>query len=162
MPEGRLTRAEAEDFLYHEAELLDAWRLEEWAALFTEDATYRIPSPDHPAGGPEESLYLVADDRRRLAERVRQLLGTTAWAENPRSRTRHFITNVRVQPDEGGLVLVRSNFLVCRFRQGESHQYVGEYRHRLDPGGGSPRIVAKTVLLDLESLRDVGKVSILL
>lgn len=34
-----LTRAEVEDFLYAEAELLDAWELDDWLALYTADAT---------------------------------------------------------------------------------------------------------------------------
>ena len=37
-----LTRTQAEDFLFAEAELLDDWQLQPWAALFTEDAVYEI------------------------------------------------------------------------------------------------------------------------
>jgi p-cumate 2,3-dioxygenase beta subunit len=47
-----LTRAEVEDFLYEEAALLDEWKLAEWHALFTEDATYRVPSTDVPEAEP--------------------------------------------------------------------------------------------------------------
>ena len=32
-----------EQFLYHEARLLDEQRLEEWLELFTDDATYWVP-----------------------------------------------------------------------------------------------------------------------
>ena len=38
-----LVRQEVEDFLYHEAELLDERRYEEWLDLFTEDARYWMP-----------------------------------------------------------------------------------------------------------------------
>ena len=38
-----VTRAEVEDFLYHEAALLDGWQLDEWLALLTEDARYEVP-----------------------------------------------------------------------------------------------------------------------
>ena len=38
-----VTRAEVEDFLYHEAALLD-----EWQALLTDDACYYVPSNDQP------------------------------------------------------------------------------------------------------------------
>ena len=37
-----MTRGEAEDFLYREAALLDAWKLDEWLALLTEDARLDI------------------------------------------------------------------------------------------------------------------------
>src|SRR5207253_10818569 len=47
-----ITRAEVEDFLYHEAALLDAWKLDEWLALLTDDATYRVPSNDRPESDP--------------------------------------------------------------------------------------------------------------
>ena len=30
-----ITRQEIEDFLYNEAELLDNWKMKEWAALFS-------------------------------------------------------------------------------------------------------------------------------
>ena len=34
-----VSRAEVEDLLYHEADLLDSWKLDDWLALMTEDAT---------------------------------------------------------------------------------------------------------------------------
>ena len=42
-PGATVTRAEVEDFLYHEADLLDNWRLDDWLALCTEDVGYYIP-----------------------------------------------------------------------------------------------------------------------
>ncbi len=41
-------RQMVEDFLFREAELLDDWRLDDWAALFTEDARYIVPPPTCP------------------------------------------------------------------------------------------------------------------
>jgi p-cumate 2,3-dioxygenase subunit beta len=38
-----ITRAEVEDFLYHEAALLDEWKLNEWQELLTDDAAYYVP-----------------------------------------------------------------------------------------------------------------------
>ena len=96
-----LARSEAEDFLFKEAALLDAWRLEEWANLFTEDGEYLIPATDAPDGAPGTSLYLVYDDRHRLGERAKRLLKKTAHAEQPRSRTRHMSSNVMVAEAEG-------------------------------------------------------------
>ena len=41
-----VTRHQVEDFLYAEAALLDAWKLDEWLTLLTDDAVYRVPSND--------------------------------------------------------------------------------------------------------------------
>ena len=37
-----VTRAEVEDFLFEEAALLDAWKLDEWLGLLTADATLQL------------------------------------------------------------------------------------------------------------------------
>ena len=56
-----VTRAEVEDFLYHEAALLDEWKLKEWEALLTDDAAYYVPPNDQLAGDhPAEKAARVA------------------------------------------------------------------------------------------------------
>ena len=80
------TVSEIEHFLIDEAALLDEWRLEEWLALMAPDARYLVPPLDMPDADHHDTLFLIADDRRTLASRVRQLLSGTTWAENPRSR----------------------------------------------------------------------------
>src|SRR5215510_2344325 len=52
----------AEEFLFHEARLLDTGRYEEWLALFTEDATYWLPL-ERNQKDPLETSSLVYDDR---------------------------------------------------------------------------------------------------
>ena len=96
-----ITRQQIEDFLYEEAALLDEWRLEEWFNLLTEDAAYYVPSTDVPDGDHEDTLFLVADDMTRIRSRVKQLLGRSAHAEHPHSRTRRMISNVRIRKIEG-------------------------------------------------------------
>ena len=64
-----IAREEVEDFLYREAALLDEWRLDEWLALLTDDARYRVPSNDAPAGDPADTLFLIADDIHRIPAR---------------------------------------------------------------------------------------------
>ena len=91
-----ITRAEAEDFLYREAALLDAWKLDEWLGLLTEDARYRVPSNDAPDADPANTLFLIADDIQRIRGRVARLKDPNAHAEFPHSRTRRIITNVRI------------------------------------------------------------------
>jgi len=156
------TVSEIEHFLIDEAALLDEWRLEEWLALMAPDARYLVPSLDAPDADHHDTLFLIADDRRTLASRVRQLLSGTTWAENPRSRTRRLITNVRLLAVEGGEARITANFAVWRFQHEQSDVYVGQYRHVLvrDPSGLLFR--ERRAVLDLETLRPHGKLSFIL
>lgn len=157
----KATQEEIEQFLYHEAELLDDWRLDEWLELFDEErGSFFMPSTDLPDGDPLNSLYLIADDMPKLRTRVNQLVSGITWAENPPSRTRHMISNVRIGAMEGDLLRVRANFVVYRMRFQNIDPYIGEYHYKLLPmGGGAFKIVERRVVLDLEALRPHGKVS---
>jgi p-cumate 2,3-dioxygenase subunit beta len=157
-----ITRQVIEDFLYEEAALLDEWRLDEWLELLTEDATYEVPATDTPDGDAHSSLFLVADDKVRLRSRVRQLLGKSAWAENPPSRTRRMISNVRIRREEGEHIFVTANFVVYRLRFEQIDTYVGRYEYTLVQRQGSLKIRVRKAILDLEALRPHGKVSIIL
>ena len=69
-PPRVITRAEVEDFLYHEAALLDEWKLDEWQELLTDDAAYYVPPNDQLEGDHRTTLFLVADDRERIRQRI--------------------------------------------------------------------------------------------
>ncbi|MGH7916114.1 MAG: aromatic-ring-hydroxylating dioxygenase subunit beta [Candidatus Binataceae bacterium] len=156
------TRAEVEEFLYAEAALLDEWRLEEWLELLTEDATYQIPPTDNPDGAPDNTLFIIADDMLRIRSRVKQLLGRFAWAENPHSRTRRMISNVRIVADDGTAIRAAANFVVYRMRYELVDTYVGRYEYELVRRGGAVKIRRRKAILDLEALRPHGKVSFIL
>ena len=111
---NRELRAEIENSLFEEAELLDSWRLNEWVELFTEDAISQVPALDDPSREPAQSVFLVADDLARIRSLVRQVMGESAWAENPRSQTCRLITNVRITSVDGGTITATANFLVHR------------------------------------------------
>lgn len=152
----------AEKFLYNEAALLDEWRLDEWLSLMATDAHYRIPPLDLPDAAPGEALYLIDDDRNRLESRVRQLMGKTAWAETPRSRTRRLITNVRVSAIDGNVFKAMSNFAVWRFQFDNTDVYVGRYEHTFVESTEGLRLQERKVVLDLEALRPHGRISFIL
>ena len=156
------SRSEVEDLLYHEAALLDGWRLEEWLELLTEDAIYQVPPTDVPDGDARNTLFIIADDAMRIRSRVKQLLGKTAWAENPHSRTRRMIANVRVLGAEGENILVSANFAVHRMRYESVDTYIGHYEYKLIRYGESLKIRERRVILDNEALRPHGKISFIL
>lgn len=154
---------EVEDFLFLEAELLDAWRLDEWFALFTGDCKYLVPASDLPPGAsPDKSLFYIADDHVLLHERVKRLAKRNAHAEHPHSKTRHLISNVRViaqpNPDE---IAVRCAFITHRSRAGTIDTFVGASEYRLVRQQGL-RIREKQCRLDCENLYAQGRISILL
>ncbi len=155
-------RTEVEDLFYKEAALLDEWRLEEWLELLTDDAVYQVPPTDVPEGDARNTLFIVADDAVRIRSRVKQLLGKSAWAENPHSRTRRMISNVRVLGADGENVLVTANFAVHRMRYESVDTYVGRYVYKLARRGGELKIRERRAILDNEALRPHGKISFIL
>lgn len=158
-----VTRSEVEEFLYREAALLDRWQLDEWLALFTDDAIYHVPTIGTAAEtGPENTLFYIADDRARLRERVLRLQKKGAHVEWPRSRTRHMVTNVLIDERDENELQVSAAFAVHRFKNAAADLYVGSYRYRLAIVEGGMRIREKRSMLDMDALRPHGRVSILL
>jgi p-cumate 2,3-dioxygenase beta subunit len=154
-------RETVEDFVYEEAALLDQWRLDEWLALFTSDGRYFVPTTDLPDGDPRRDLVFIDDDMARLRARVERLKSRHGHREYPSSRTRRFISNIRIKTADEGVV-VTSSFLIYRFRMGESAPYVGWYEHTLTQVDGEFKIRHRKAVLDMEALSDHGAVSIIL
>ena len=158
-----IARGEIEEFLIHEAALLDEWKLDDWLALVAADGRYLVPSLDSPDSDHRTALLLISDDRRNLASRVRQLMGQTTWAETPHSRTRRLITNVRILERGDDWTKVTANFAVWRFQHEATDCYVGRYVHVLTRGpDGGPLFRERRAILDLETLRPHGKLSFIL
>ncbi len=158
-----ITRSDVEDLLFKEAELLDDWMLEQWLELYTDDATYAVPSTDLPRdASPDKNLFYIADDRTRLNERVIRLMKKTAHSEYPRSRTRHLVSNVQIKKVEGDEITAVAAFVTYRSKNGNTDVYIGSSRYRLRLINGELRICEKRCTLDLEALRPHGRVSILL
>jgi p-cumate 2,3-dioxygenase beta subunit len=158
-----VNRAEVEDFLYHEAALLDEWRLEEWQALLTDDACYYVPSNDQPQSDHRRALFLIADDRERIRQRIIRVLDPNCHAEFPKSRTRRMINNVRILKVESDLISVAANFVCYRFRRYERvREYVGSYHYVLRRAGDTFRIKERRVLIDAHELGSLGSVSFIL
>ena len=158
-----VTRADVEDFLFHEADLLDQWRLPEWLELFTDDAEYQVPCMDLPAdANPDTNLFYIADDRFRLGERVKRLMKRTAHVEFPHSKTRHIVGNVRLKPRPDDDIDVSAVFTTYRSKDGITDLYLGSSKYRLAPTEGGFKIKSKRCVLDTDALRPSGRISIVL
>lgn len=146
-----------QDFLVAEAELLDHRRFEDWLALWTDDATYFVPvrvSRKQPAPDVVDDVGLFDDNKHSLTLRVRRLGTDVAWAEDPPSFTRRFVSNFRIDPEQDGEVRVRDYLLLYRSRgDGGTYDLIsGEREHVLRVDGDGLRIASRRVVLDQASL----------
>lgn len=157
-----VARADVEDLLFLEGQLLDEWRLEEWLSLFTADARYVMPTNNNPEGNALQDLMLIDDDFVRMQARVTRLSSRRAHREYPHARTSHQTTNVRVLQREADEVHARAVFTVWRFREGRADYYIGTYFYTLRLVEGSLRIAHKRVVMDMTVLRPAGAVSVIL
>jgi len=154
-------REQVEDFLFREAELLDDWRLDDWVSLFAEDGRYIVPTTDLPEGDPQRDLVFIDDDITRLRARAVRLNSRHAHREYPWSRTRRFVSNVRVDERDNGELSVTANVMVYRFRSGEGAPYVGSVHYTLRRDDTGFKIAYRRAVLDLEALSWHGAVSII-
>ncbi|HUD86424.1 MAG TPA: aromatic-ring-hydroxylating dioxygenase subunit beta [Xanthobacteraceae bacterium] len=133
-----------EQFLLHEARLLDDGKFDAWLALFTADAWYWVPSePDQ--ADPFETVSLVYDDRRLLETRVRRLASPRMYSQEPRSRTSRIIGNVTIEENDGNSCTVRSKFMMIEYRREQQRLFGGTARHRLVQVDGRIMIAWKRV-----------------
>jgi 3-phenylpropionate/cinnamic acid dioxygenase small subunit len=149
-----------EDFLYHEARLLDTQRYEEWLELFTEDATYWVPL-EQGQKDPFETSSIIHDDRTLLELRVKQLRHPRAHARLPLARTVHQIGNITVLNESGAEMAVASTLTVVEFRNGRQRLHAALVEHRLRRHGDSFRIAHKRVDL-VNSEGELDGIAILL
>jgi p-cumate 2,3-dioxygenase beta subunit len=162
---GAITRADVEDFLYMEADLLDEWKLDDWLKLLTADAEYFVPSNDALQGNHRTSLFTIADNAERIRQRVIRLNDPNCHAEFPQSRTRRLITNVRLIESDAaaGTVTATANFVCYRYRRYERiREYVGKYRYILQQTDAGLRIRERRVFMDAHELASLGSVSFIL
>lgn len=113
-------RLAVHDFLDNEAELLDERRFEQWLDLFADDLLYQAPVRITAKRGHREVLdeiHHFDENKMSLGLRVRRLGTDVAWAEDPPSVTRRFLTNVKVGWGEASNeVTARTYLLLYRTR----------------------------------------------
>jgi len=133
-----------EQFLYHEARLLDTQRYEEWLALFTDDATYWIPLEQNQKD-PFETSSILHDDRTLLELRVKQARHPRAHARLPLARTVHQVGNIMVASQNDSEVRVNSTLQLIEFRNEKQRVYGALVEHHLRKANSSFKIAHKRV-----------------
>ena len=161
--------SQVEQFLYREARLLDARQFRQWLELFTDDVRYWMPMRSNRYSttskaisildgsryeeedlSKEGDLAIMDETKDSLVRRIDRLDTGMAWAEDPPSRTRHFISNIEVEPGERESELkVYSNFIMYRTRaETEEDFYVGSREDILRNVAGEWKIARRKIVLD--------------
>ena len=154
--ERMLLQHEIEQFYYAEAALLDERRFTEWLALLTPDVHYWMPIRRTLALADAEreftkpgDMAFFDDDKTFLEARVKKLHSGYSWSEDPPSRTRHQITNVRVLEHSGDELTAESNFHLYRSRlESDQDFWIGRRRDLLRRVDGAWKIARRAIYLD--------------
>jgi PAH dioxygenase small subunit len=144
-----------ERFLVQEAELLDDARYREWLDMLHERIAYTAPvrTTRRTDGRVDTNhMYWFDENRATLELRVRRLETDVNWAEEPPSRTRRIVGNVRVsrREDDPSTIDVRSNLLCHRNRgeRPESDLIAAERRDVLVRSGDSWLVAEREIRFD--------------
>ncbi|MGP9033019.1 3-phenylpropionate/cinnamic acid dioxygenase subunit beta [Glutamicibacter mysorens] len=108
-------------WLVEEAYTLDDQRYEDWLENITKDVHYIMPVRVTTALGAgyttSPGMAHWDENKYSLSRRVERFLTEHAWTEDPPSRLRHYITNVRVfETDVDGELIAESAVLLFRSR----------------------------------------------
>ena len=150
---------EIEQFLYHEAALLEERKFKDWLALFTNDIRYWMPVLFTLERGAREiaddrEMAFYDDTKETLTLRVKRLYTEFAHTEDPPSKTVRFISNVRVSPSrKGNDVRVTSNFLVFRTKhENQPEVFAGHREDILQKVGRQWKIRDRKIILGQDVL----------
>ena len=160
---NRDLQQEIEQFLFYEAALLDGHDFDTWFELLAADLRYVMPirstrstrDQAQEFSGPGDVAYFD-ESKASIGIRIRRLHTGSAWAEEPRSRTRHFVCNVRIAClERDGEYEVTSAFLLYRNRaESQTDVFAGERidtLRRADSPAGF-RLSGRRVLIDQSML----------
>ncbi len=121
LPFNDIRHLQAHQFLVDEAYLLDAQQYDTWLDTLTDDIHYVMPVRVTTARGAgfdtSPGMAHFDEDKYSLSHRVARMATEHAWTEDPPSRLRHFITNVRTfATDDNDQLVVESAELLFRSR----------------------------------------------
>ncbi|MBL4743168.1 MAG: aromatic-ring-hydroxylating dioxygenase subunit beta [Cycloclasticus sp.] len=148
----QMTRAEAEDFLFAEAMLLDQGKLQDWQQLFTDDALYWLPYSRDPDIDPKKHVSILYDDMELLDERIKRIQSGACHAQIPGSRTLHTVNNVRVKT-VANEVVIESYLTLHEYRSNRQDRFyplqtlAANCEHRLVKHDGEWKMTYKKVVL---------------
>ena len=141
--------------LFDEAAALDERRFDDWTAILANDLIYTAPIRLTRTGPTRDrdvmrSMFHFDDDYNSILMRIGRL-HKSAWAEDPPSRCRRFITNVRVAEcgTEGEYEVVSYLFLErSRGDNPENERMSAERRDVWREVNGSFKLATREIIVD--------------
>jgi 3-phenylpropionate/cinnamic acid dioxygenase small subunit len=145
--------------LYDEAAALDERRFDDWVAMLSEELIYTAPVRLTRTGPNRDrdvmrTMMHFDDDYASILMRTGRL-SKSAWAEDPPSRTRRFVTNVRIaECDNAGEFEVVSYLFLERSRgdNWENERMTAERRDIWREVGGAYKLVKREIIVDQSTL----------
>jgi 3-phenylpropionate/cinnamic acid dioxygenase small subunit len=125
------TQHAVEQFLYRQAELLDAKRWQDYIDLYTDDGIYWMPAR------PEDTTWdgvpsIFAEDKNLMNVRAGRVQHPDAWSQRPLWGTNHVVGNVILERvGANGDVVARSRFHMLELRRDNVRHFAGSYLHHL-------------------------------
>jgi biphenyl 2,3-dioxygenase beta subunit len=81
--------------------------------------------------------------------RVKKMSAGNAWSEDPPSRTRHFVTNIRIVDIQGDDLTIETNFHLYRTRlDSEEDSWIGRREDMLRRVDGNFMIARRHIFLE--------------
>lgn len=149
---GRMTRHEAEEFIYREVRLLDRGELRAWRALIADEALYWVPSGE-PQADPDAHCSVIYCGPRELDDRLERAESGFYWVGQPPIRSVHVVGNVLVEDAPGEGCAAECAQVIYLYRAGDArrdqplHTLPARCEYRLEPGPHGWRIAYKKVVL---------------
>jgi 3-phenylpropionate/cinnamic acid dioxygenase small subunit len=121
---------EVEQFLYLQAELLDAKHWQAWIDLFAPEGIYWMPvAPEQTEWESSPSIFI--EDKLMMEIRKGRVSHPNAWSQAPQWETNHLVSHVAIERVKGSTIVVRSRFHMMELRRDAIRHFGGRYTHTL-------------------------------
>jgi 3-phenylpropionate/cinnamic acid dioxygenase small subunit len=122
---------QAQDFVAHEAALLDAGRFDDWLALFADDGHYWVPLQGAAQADPLSHNSIAYEDRLLLQLRVDRLKNPRAHSQHPKSQCQHVLQRPVIEHDSESVLSLSTPFIYMEARGDDQLLLAGTCRHLL-------------------------------
>lgn len=155
VPLGSETYNQLLETLYDEAAALDERRFDDWVAMLSKEIIYQAPIRLTRTGPNKDrdvmrTMFHFDEDYNSILMRTGRL-AKSAWAEDPPSRCRRFVTNVRVGECEAAGEYEIVSYLFLERSRGdnpENEQLTAERRDIWRKVQGDYKLVRREIIVD--------------
>jgi len=137
---------QAVEFIWREADLLDAQDYAGWLALWTDSGHYVLPI-ERDSDNHAENLNLIYDDRAMREARVQRLQSGLSVSASPSARTVRTVSRFRALADAGGDCVIRCAQHLVEYKYDRTRILAADVIYRLVRRGEELALEQKVVRL---------------